>query len=114
MTADETKTAALLLQELEGESRRYPHASELAADLRLILDRAQLCLIVWTENNMTELWSVKLEQGEEMDALTEAHGNYMVDDDPAVELLREAIDDRGRRLTHRTEGLWLVAHVSVI
>lgn len=114
MTADENKTAALLLQELEGESREYPHASELAADLRLLLDRAQLCLIVWTENNMTELWSVKLEQGAEMDALCEAHGNYAVNGDASVELLRQVIDKRGRRVIDRTEGRWMVAHILVI
>ncbi len=115
MTAgDEHKAATILLEELEGESAAYPHASALAADLRLILNRAQSCLIVWEENGTCELWSLKLEQGGEMNALIEAHGHVMCDDDPAIEVLQEAIRQRGRRVVERTEGMWMVAHVTVL
>lgn len=105
--------AQALLAELEGESRAYPHAAELAADLRAAINRPVACLIVWTEDGSTEVHSVKLNHGDETAALCDAHGCVMSSDDPAIEILRDAIAERGRHMLERTEGLWHFAQITV-
>lgn len=116
-TVRQRAEALELLEELAGKAATWPHAATLAANLKTLLDerRGELsCLLIWREGRTVQVWSVVLYHGVETEALIEAHGNECFEDASCIETLNAAIDERGRRITTRVEGMFHVARITVI